>query len=330
MRDKRISLQDIASLADVTKMTVSRYLRDPSQVSEKNRQKLAKILEDIHYIPNRAPEILLGSKSRSIGIIIPSFKNHIFLEVLAGIETVASAHRYQTIITNYDYDKVIEEEKIINLLSYNIDALILMEKHHTKRAVKYLKSANIPVAELMDISPRCLDIQVGFDNEMAAFEMTQALIKAGKKNIVYFNSIASSRDMSRFDGYSRAMIAAGFEPKHILPNIISSIDLGRSLFQQAIQKYPDMDGVFCTNDDIAVGALLECQQSNISVPEQIVIAGFHGLDIRFANQQKIASVITPRFDIGKIATELLLKRLNGEQVPTLTNLPYQIDLGQMV
>lgn len=330
MKDKRISLQDIANLADVTKMTVSRYLRDPQQVSEKNRLKLAKILEDINYIPNRAPEILLGSKSRSIGIIIPSFKNHIFLEVLAGIESVASEHRYQTIITNYDYDKAVEEEKIINLLSYNIDALILMEKQHTKRAIKYLKSAHIPVAELMDISSQSIDIQVGFDNEMAAFDMTHALIKSGKKNIVYFNSIASARDMSRFDGYSRAMIDAGLEPKQILPNMISSIDLGRSLFHEAIQKYPDIDGAFCTNDDLAVGVLLECQQFGIPVPEQIAIAGFHGLDIRLANQQKIASVITPRFEMGKVATELLLKKLSGEAVPTLTNLPYQIDRNQTV
>ncbi|WP_392558419.1 DNA-binding transcriptional regulator IdnR [Orbus mooreae] len=330
MRDKRISLQDIASLADVTKMTVSRYLRDPNQVSEKNRQKLAKILEDIHYIPNRAPEILLGSKSRSIGIIIPSFKNHIFLEVLAGIESVASNHGYQTIITNYDYDKIIEEQKIINLLSYNIDALILMEKNHTKRAIKYLKSVNIPVAELMDISQQSLDIQVGFDNEMAGFDMTQALIKSGKKNIVYFNSIASARDMSRFEGYCRAMRDAGYEPKQMLPNMISSVNLGRSLFHKAIQEYPNIDGVFCTNDDIAVGVLLECQHYNIPVPEQIAIAGFHGLDIRLANQQQIASVITPRFDIGKMATELLLKRLNGEHVPLLTKLPYQIDSAMTV
>lgn len=330
MKDKRISLQDIADLTGVTKMTVSRYLRDPQQVSAINRDKISKVLEDINYIPNRAPEILLGSQSRSIGIVIPSFKNQIFLDVLAGIESIASTHHYQTIITNYDYDKTVEEEKIINLLSYNIDALILMEKQHTKRTVKYLKAAKIPVAELMDITTQCLDIQVGFDNEQAAFDMTYALINSGKKNIVYFNSIASARDASRYHGYCRAMNDARLLPKQVQPNVVSSINLGRSLFHEAIQSYPEMDGVFCTNDDIAVGVLLECQSYQISVPEQIAIAGFHGLEIGNANPQKIASVITPRFEIGKVSTELLLKRLMGETVPQKVDLQYQIDLGKTI
>ncbi|MDF7667210.1 substrate-binding domain-containing protein [Orbaceae bacterium ESL0727] len=330
MREKRVSLQDIADLTGVTKMTVSRYLRDPNQVSDKNRDKIAKVLEDIHYIPNLAPQIMLGSRSRCIGIVIPSFNNQIFLDVLAGIESVASKNHYQTIITNYDYDRVIEEEKILNLLSYSIDALILMEKKHTVKALRYLKTAAIPVAELMDITPRCIDIQVGFDNEQAAFAMTMQLINSGKRTIIYFNSVDSSRDRQRYEGYKRAMETAGLVARQILPNQVSSIDLGKALFEQAYQHYPDMDGIFCTNDDMAIGALLMCQQKKIDVPREIAIAGFHGLDIGRANQQAIASVITPRFAMGKLATELLLKKLNGESVTSTYSLDYTLSLGQTV
>ncbi|OCG28304.1 transcriptional regulator [Gilliamella sp. wkB108] len=330
MKDKRISLQDIANLTGVTKMTVSRYLRNPEQVSDKNREKIAKVLKDIHYIPNLAPQIMLGSRSHCIGIVIPSFKNQIFLEVLAGIESVASAHHYQTIITNYNYDKQIEEEKIINLLSYNIDALVLMEKVHTKNTIQYLQTANIPVIELMDITKKFFDIQVGFDNQQAAFDMIMQMITTGKKNIIYFNSVASARDTQRYQGYQQAMKQAGLTANQIVPNAISSIDLGKSMFHQAIQKFPNMDGIFCTNDDMAVGVLLECQNYNIAVPEQIAIAGFHGLEVGRANSKKIATVITPRFEIGKVAIELLLKRINGEQVKNSINLSYQIDTGQTV
>ncbi len=146
-----------------------------------NREKIAKVLKEINYIPNLAPQIMLGSRSRCIGIAIPSFKNQIFLEVLAGIESVASTHHYQTIITNYNYDKQIEKEKIINLLSYNIDALVLMEKQHTTTTFEYLKTAKIPVIELMDITNTFFDIQVGFDSQKAAFDMTMQMISSGKK-----------------------------------------------------------------------------------------------------------------------------------------------------
>lgn len=330
MKDKRISLQDIANLTGVTKMTISRYLKNPKQVSEKNQEKIAKVLKEIQYIPNLAPQIMLGSRSHCIGIVIPSFKNQIFTEVLAGIESVASVHNYQTIITNYNYDKQLEEEKIINLLSYNVDALVLMEKEHTQTTLQYLKTANIPVVELMDITKTFFDIQVGFDNEQAAYDMTLQMIESGKKNIIYFNSIASARDSQRYKGYQRVMKQSGLTPRQIIPNAISSIDLGKSLFHQAIQKYPDMDGVLCTNDDMAIGVLLECQNYQIPVPEQIAIAGFHGLEIGRANNQKIATVITPRFEIGKVAIELLLKRLNDEQTKNSVNLDYQIEKGETI
>ncbi len=330
MKSTRVTLQDIAELTGVTKMTVSRYLRNPEQVSAKNRETIAKVLEDINYIPNRAPEILLNARSKCIGILIPSFTNQIFSDVLAGIESVTSKQHYQTIIANYNYEPLTEEQKVINLLSYNIDAIILMEKVHTSRTVQYLRSVNIPVAELMDITEEHLGIQVGFDNEKAAFDMTNAILESGKRNIVYFGSMADARDASRYRGYSLAMEQWGCQPQIMMPKTISSINVGTSLFNQAYKEFPLLDGIFCTNDDIAVGALLECEVRGIDVPSQMAIAGFHGLEIGRATTKKLASVITPRFEIGKTAAELLLKKLDGKETRESIDLNYQIYFGDTV
>lgn len=151
MRNHRISLQDIATLAGVTKMTVSRYIRSPKKVAKETGERIAKIMEEINYIPNRAPGMLLNAQSYTLGILIPSFQNQLFADILAGIESVTSVHNYQTIIANYNYDRDSEEESVINLLSYNIDRIILSEKYHTIRTVKFLRSATIPVVELMDV-----------------------------------------------------------------------------------------------------------------------------------------------------------------------------------
>lgn len=150
MRNHRISLQDIATLAGVTKMTVSRYIRSPKKVAKETGERIAKIMEEINYIPNRAPGMLLNAQSYTLGILIPSFQNQLFADILAGIESVTSEHNYQTLIANYNYDRDSEEESVINLLSYNIDGIILSEKYHTIRTVKFLRSATIPVVELMD------------------------------------------------------------------------------------------------------------------------------------------------------------------------------------
>lgn len=88
--------------------------------------------------------MLLNTKSYTIGVLIPSFRNHLFSDLLAGIESVTTPKQYQTLIANYNYSPEEEEEKIINLLSYNIDGIILCEKNHSIKAVaKYLRSSNI-------------------------------------------------------------------------------------------------------------------------------------------------------------------------------------------
>lgn len=73
MKNNRMTLQDIANLAGLNKMTVSRYLRDPNQVSQRSRELISKIMEENNYIPNRAPEILLNARSKTIGVLIPRF-----------------------------------------------------------------------------------------------------------------------------------------------------------------------------------------------------------------------------------------------------------------
>ena len=327
MKNNRMTLQDIANLAGLNKMTVSRYLRDPGQVSERSRELISKVMEENNYIPNRAPEILLNARSKTIGVLIPSFRNQIFADVLAGIESVTSAHQYQTLIANYEYDPQREEREVLNLLSYNIDGLILTGKQHSDRMVQYVRASGIPVAELMDYGGQQLDIQVGFDNEKAAWDMTHAFLESGKRAIAFFGSMDDPRDLSRFRGTELALAEHGLKAYHMAPRTISSVALGRQMFLQMQKTRPDIDAIFCTNDDLAVGVLLECQAQGKAVPQEIAIAGFHGLEIGRARLQKIASVITPRFEIGKTAADILIKRLGGKDAPGSVNLGYQIYYG---
>ncbi|MDL1322205.1 LacI family DNA-binding transcriptional regulator, partial [Yersinia pestis] len=87
MKKKRPVLQDVADMVGVTKMTVSRYLRNPEQVSAVLQEKIALALDELGYIPNRAPDILSNATSHAIGVLLPSLTNQVFAEVLRGIES---------------------------------------------------------------------------------------------------------------------------------------------------------------------------------------------------------------------------------------------------
>ena len=330
MKNYRVSLQDIATFAGVTKTTVSRYLRTPDKVAKATGIKIAYIIEELNYIPNRAPEMMLNAVSHSIGILVPSLNNQVFSDVLAGIEAVTSVNDYQTLIANYNYSKDIEERQIVNLLSYNIDGIILMEKEHTLRSIKSLRAAKIPIVEVMDTRAEYMDIQVGYDNQEAAFDMLSTMLTSGKRRIIYLGARDDLRDRQRYQGYAQAMESFGLTPAMMTANEISSFSLGADIFKQALKRFPDLDGLFCTNDDIAVGALLECLRQNINVPAAIAVAGFHGLDIGRAITPRLASVITPRIGMGKCAAEMLLKKIKNENITYSVDLGYQIFRGGTV
>ncbi len=212
MKKKRPSLQDVADRVGVTKMTISRFLRNPEQVSEKLRGTIARTLDELGYIPNRVPDILSNATSQAIGVLLPSLTNQVFAEVIRGIETVTDAAGYQTMLAHYGYQAEKEEDRLVSLLSYNIDGLILAERTHTPRTLKMLATAGIPVVELMDSVSPCYDSAVGLDNMRAAYEMTQAMIARGCRRVIYLGARHDERTFMRLQGYEQAMRDAGLEP----------------------------------------------------------------------------------------------------------------------
>lgn len=328
---KRPTLQNIADHLGLTKMTISRYLRNPHSVAPDTGEKIAQAIETFGYIPNRAPSMLSNAKSRAIGVLVPSLTNQVFADVIKGIETVTDKAGYQTMLAHYGYSLETEEQRVESLLSYNVDGLILSENHHSERTLKMIKIANIPVIEIMDSNQLGIQQVIGFDNAVATQAMVETMIQRGHKNIVYFTARMDKRTQLKMQGYEMAMQKHGLIPHNMITELPSSFSLGAELLHQALAQKPEMDGIMCTNDDLAVGALFECQRLGIKVPEQIGIAGFHGHDVGQAMTPQLASVITPRLAIGKTAAEELLNRINGvAQQSSIIDLGYHIHIGESI
>ncbi|RWR02410.1 transcriptional regulator [[Pantoea] beijingensis] len=313
MKKKRPVLQDVADRIGITKMTVSRYLRNPEQVSAALREKIAVALDELGYIPNRAPDMLSNATSRAIGVLLPSLTNQVFADVLRGIEMVTDAAGYQALLSHFGYSQQKEELQLRSLLGWNIDGLILTERNHTPNSLRMIETAGIPVIEMMDCVSPCLDMAVGFDNVEAARQMTQAIIRKGHRHTIYLGARLDERTLLKQQGYERAMREANLEPRSVMMEQASSFSAGAMLFGEARRRYPDTDSVFCTNDDLAVGAMFECQRQGLRVPDDIAIAGFHGHDITQVVTPKLATVLTPRERMGQEAAAMLLARIGGDK-----------------
>lgn len=328
MKKRRPTLQDIADQVGATKMTVSRCLRDPQTVSEGLRERIFEAAETLGYIPNRGPDILSKATSRAIGVLVPSLTNQVFADVIKGIEAVTEPAGYHLMLAHYGYSPEVEERSLAALLSYNIDAVLLSESQHTERTLRMLETAGVPTVEVMDTRSPPIHQAVGFDNVAAARAMVEAMIARGRKRILYLAVRLDARTIQREQGYNQAMQAAGLEPTTLRRAERSSYSVGATLLDEALAHYPDADGLFCTNDDVAIGAYFQCQKRGISVPEQMGIAGFHGHDVGQVMAPRLASVVTPREAMGQRAARELLARLRGEVVEDrVIDLGYRIEAG---
>ncbi|MCB8887692.1 substrate-binding domain-containing protein [Vreelandella malpeensis] len=331
MKKRRPTLQDIAERVGATKMTVSRCLRDPQTVSEELRARIFSVAEQVGYIPNRAPELLSRAKSRSIGVLVPSLTNQVFADVILGIETLTEPAGFHLMLSHYGYSPELEERSLASLLSYNIDGVILADHEHTPRSLRMLETAGIPVIEIMDTHRRPLQQSVGYDNVQAADDMVSAMIRGGRRHILYLAVRLDERTRQRGKGYERAMVRHGLKPTTLQSPLRSSYSVGAALMQNVIRDHPEADGLFCTNDDVAIGAYYECLRQAIRVPESMALAGFHGHDVGQAMTPRLASVITPRRAIGETAARALIERIQSGDSAAATavvDLGYTITLGE--
>lgn len=311
-KPRRPSLQDVADVVGTSKMTISRYLRSPEQVAAATAAKIAAAMSELGYIPSRVPEMLSNSRSRAIGVLLPSMSNQVFSAVAHGIEQISTPAGYHTLYGHYGYEAEREEQQIEQLLSFHIDGLILSESNHTARTRQMLATAAIPVVEIMDLPAQPIDLAVGLDHHAAAMAMVNAMLDQGCQHMVYLAARMDTRTQLREAGF-RAALAARQLPAHVVQtSASSSFTLGGELISQALKEIPQLDSVFCTNDDIAAGAMLALQSRGKRIPQDVKIAGVNHLDIGLALLPQLASIVTPREAIGRHAAERLIGSINGQ------------------
>ena len=282
------TLQDVATLAGVAPMTVSRSLRDPDLVSPKTRERVQWAINELNYIPNLLAGSLSSQSSRVIGIVVPSIRHSIFAETLQVMMSHFEEHGYRTFSVFNDYSVEREEVLVRTLLSHKPDALVLTGYTHTDTTARLLRSLSIPVVEMWNLGPDPIDMMVGIDNERAAYEMTSHLLDSGRRHLAMAISRTDGNDRSvaRIKGFRKALTDRGLDETRL---IIIETDIeygtGAAAVDEILQRDPETDSVFMASDILAVGGLLRLQEKGVSVPEDVAIAGF--------DDAELASLVTP-------------------------------------
>lgn len=307
------TLADVAAAAGVSSITASRALRKPEAVSAVLRERVARAISEIGYVPNTAAQALASARSNVIAVIIPSVTNSVFIDVLRGIYDAIETTPFQVQFGNTNYSAIKEEDLLRLFLGQRPAALMVTGFDQSKEARKLLEASDCPVVQIMDISTDPVDMVVGFSHRQAAEAVTRHLLSRSYRRIGFIAAQMDTRTRLRLEGYSNAMREAELFDERLIVTThkTSAVTLGGQLLSELLSRGLEADAAQANNDDIALGALFECQRRRMRIPEDFGVAGFNDFEIAGLAVPSVTSVRTYRYEMGRRAVEMLIAAING-------------------
>ena len=315
-----LTIKDIASMAGVSKGTVSRVINNnPEGVSEETREKILKLIDEVGYVPNKMARSITVAETKTIGLIIPDVQNPFFPQVIRGVEDCAMENGYTVFLCNSDSDIKKEQKYLYTFLEKRVDGIIINTSGdlNDKKLTALIHKSNIPIV-ILDRKIKELSRYPGVyvDNARAAREGVSYLIENGASNIAY---IAGVKDVytveERLKGYCMALEDAGIIiNKGYLSYGGYNIHSGYERTREMLTDNPEIDGIFAGCDTIAIGVLKALRELNKKVPEDIQLLGFDNITMSGEMVPPITTVSQPMYDMGYQAARMLLASIQDKTI----------------
>lgn len=307
-------------------MTVSRVLRNKGYISDVITEKVLTAAAEIGYVRNNVAGSLSEQSTNLIGVIIPSLSNSVFTEVLSGFEDAIRSSPLQLAIGVSNYDQAREFELVSDMLAWRPAGIVLTGLQHDERTRTLLKQNSVDTVEMIDVDGQPISNCVGLSHRVAAEAMAEHLIDRGHTRFGYIGCAleVDERAFKRKVAFEQALADKGFSVERTaLSPDPSSMLLGRQLTAEILQDNNQPTALYYSNDDLASGGLLHCMSEHLSVPGDVAIASFNGLEFIDAMPMRITTYRSPRYEIGQVAGRYVL----GEITEKMTRLSGELVIG---
>jgi LacI family transcriptional regulator len=312
-------MKDIADDLGVSLMTVSKALRNHSDISEGTRTRVLKRARELDYRPDSIARSLVTRRTFVIGLVIPDLMHSFFAEVAKGVSATLGPLGYDIVISNTDEDPEAERRQLERLVTGKVDGLIVASAipNWSHSLAGTLKRRRIPYV-LIDRMPAGLD--AGFvgasDTEIGALA-TEHLLEQGCRRVAHIRGPALPNSGGRLRGYRRALLRAGMQPE---PEYIVQAGCddgsGYAAMRKLLALKQPPDGVFCYNDPVAAGAIKAVLDALLRVPEDVAIVGAGNVHYSDLLRVPLSTIDQSSLAIGETAARLLLEGMEARtQVP---------------
>ena len=323
-----IRLKDIARDLGISVVTVSKVLRNHEDIGAETRDRVLRRIKELNYQPNLAARALVTGRTHLIGLIVPDLVHPFFAEVAKGVSSVLRARGYGLVIASSEEDPELEKQEIGQMLARRLDALLIASAQWTVESFRKIEEQERPYV-LVDRRFSGLAANfVGTDDVAVGRMATEHLLQNGCKRVAYVGGEHVSTARDRVEGYRSALTARG------LP-ILSEYTVCWSRYDDAadvtgyraakeLMALPSKpDGIFCSNDPIAMGAMAAILEAGLRIPEDVCIIGAGNVRYASALRVPLSSIDQDSGLLGSRAAELALSLLGKDTVPR----PKEIVLG---
>ena len=303
--------------------TVSRVLNNRGYISEKTRERVYAVMRQLNYQPNEMARSLSKQKSSTLGVILPHIMHPYFAEFFGHLEAAASQQGYRILVFNSQGMDEREEECIEICKSNRVAGVILGSgSFHTEK----FKNLNCPLSTM----ERFIDegaAGVECDNYMGGTLATEHLIEKGCRNLLHFSGVRETSMPA--DDRQRAFKAV-CESRGVNWTVVTSErdDYDRmdyyTMIKEALEQYPETDGIFASSDVIAAQTIQVCRERGIDVPGRVKIVGFDDVLIASLTAPTITTIHQPVKEMAETAVAVLTRVINGETVPAQTMFPVSL------
>ena len=316
----KVTLKVLANILKLSTSTVSKALKDYSDINLETKLKVKELAKKLKYTPNSFAVSLRMKESKTIGVIIPTMVHFFFSNVIDGILKEAESHDYMVFIMQSNENEELEKKQVDLLLSKGVDGIIISLSNKTKDLghLQKIIDTNVPLILFDKIAKTINCSKVLIDDRKAAYDAVSFLLKKGYKRIAHFRGdLNPQNSIDRFLGYKKALLDHNVEFDPALVYMCNSNSDFTDGFENAEKLIHDhgenVDALFTVNDLLAIGALNYFNKHNIKVPNQIAIVGFSNWFMTNITTPTLSTIDQNAYLMGEKSASLLIQEIDHQQ-----------------
>lgn len=306
------NLKDIAKKLNMSVSTVSRVVNNKSYVKPETRELVMQALDELSYMPNQVARSLKNKSTKTIGIMVPDISEDFFAYVIKGIDDILGMKGYTMILCDTGENPEKEELYLNMLFEKQIDGIILATVCKEHRTLYKLIAKDLPIIFIDNLPNLKTNFDsVIIDNCKASYIAVEHLIKLGHKNIgAIMGKLDETTGYDRLQGYKRALEDHDI---NIDENLIKIGDFkeksGYESMKELLLLNENITAVYIASSKMTYGAIKAIKDKGLKIPGDISLVGFDIHDVSGLITPSITTILQPEERIGKVAGELMLKRL---------------------